>query len=81
MLLSLLVLLLLVLFLALRQFGRHLGRYGSTSEVMRSALRLLEQQENQQNLLRKALDEGEASGESSLSLKDVAAMRKAKLHV
>jgi antitoxin ParD1/3/4 len=57
------------------------GRYGSTSEVMRSALRLLEQQENQQNLLRKALDEGEASGESSLSLKDVAAMRKAKLHV
>lgn len=57
------------------------GRYGSTSEIMRSALRLLEQQENQQNLLRKALDEGEASGENSLSLKDVAAMRKAKLNV
>ncbi|MDF4588396.1 type II toxin-antitoxin system ParD family antitoxin [Vibrio parahaemolyticus] len=57
------------------------GRYGSTSEVMRSALRLLEQQENQQDLLRKALDEGEASGEGSLSLKEVAARRKAKLHV
>jgi antitoxin ParD1/3/4 len=57
------------------------GRYGSTSEVMRSALRLLEQQENQQDLLRKALDEGEASGECSLSLKELAAKRKAKLHV
>ncbi|HCH5920069.1 TPA: type II toxin-antitoxin system ParD family antitoxin [Vibrio parahaemolyticus] len=53
------------------------GRYGSTSEVMRSALRLLEQQD----LLRKALDEGEASGECSLSLKDIAAKRKARLHV
>ena len=57
------------------------GRYGSTSEVMRSALRLLEQQENQQDLLRKALDEGEASGECSLSLKEVAERRKARLHV
>ena len=57
------------------------GRYGSTSEVMRSALRLLEQQENQQDLLRKALIEGDRSGESSLSLKDIAAKRKAKLHV
>ncbi|WP_437340112.1 type II toxin-antitoxin system ParD family antitoxin [Vibrio parahaemolyticus] len=53
------------------------GRYCSTSEVMRSALRLLEQQD----LLRKALDEGEASGECSLSLKDIAAKRKARLHV
>jgi len=57
------------------------GRYGSTSEVMRSALRLLEQQENQQDLLRKALDEGEASGECSLSLKEEAERRKARLHV
>lgn len=57
------------------------GRYGSTSEVMRSALRLLEQQENQLDLLRRAIDEGEASGESTLSLKDIAAQRKAKLNV
>lgn len=57
------------------------GRYGSTSEVMRSALRLLEQQENQLDLLRRAIDEGDASGESTLSLKDIAAQRKAKLNV
>ncbi|MGF1708883.1 antitoxin [Enterovibrio norvegicus] len=57
------------------------GRYGSTSEVVRSALRLLEQQENQLELLRNAVLEGEESGESELSLKDIAALRKAKLHV
>ncbi len=57
------------------------GRYGSTSEVMRSALRLLEQQENQLDQLRRAIDEGDASGESTLSLKDIAAQRKAKLNV
>ncbi|USH04483.1 type II toxin-antitoxin system ParD family antitoxin [Grimontia kaedaensis] len=57
------------------------GRYGSTSEVVRSALRLLEQQENQLELLRNAVIEGEESGESSLSLKEIAAQRKAKLNV
>lgn len=57
------------------------GRYGSTSEVMRSALRLLEQQENQQDLLRKAIDEGDASGECSLSLKEIALRRKAQMNV
>lgn len=57
------------------------GRYGSTSEVMRSALRLLEQQESQQDMLRRAIDEGDFSGESALSLKDIAAIRKAKLNV
>lgn len=57
------------------------GRYGSTSEVVRSALRLLEQQENQLELLRNAVLEGEESGESSLSLKEIAAQRKAKLNV
>ncbi|STO98972.1 type II toxin-antitoxin system ParD family antitoxin [Grimontia hollisae] len=57
------------------------GRYGSTSEVVRSALRLLEQQENQLELLRKAVLEGEESGESALSLKEIAAQRKARLNV
>lgn len=57
------------------------GRYGSTSEVMRSALRLLEQKENQLDLLRRAIDEGDASGESSLSLKEIAAQRKSRLNV
>lgn len=48
------------------------GRYGSTSEVVRSALRLLEQQEKQTIALKKAIAAGEESGESSLSLLEVA---------
>ena len=54
------------------------GRYGSTSEVMRSALRLLEQQENQTAALKQAIEAGENSGESTLSLKDIAAQVKQK---
>jgi len=57
------------------------GRYGSTSEVMRSALRLLEQEENQLDLLRRAVEEGEKSGVSSLSLKEIATKKKAMLRV
>ena len=38
------------------------GKYNSTSEVIRSALRLLEIEENKTSQLRKALDEGENSG-------------------
>jgi antitoxin ParD1/3/4 len=57
------------------------GRYGSTSEVVRSALRLLEQQENQLTALRNAIDAGDKSGESDLSLRDIAARVKQQHHV
>lgn len=57
------------------------GRYGSTSEVVRSALRLLEQQENQLTALRSAIEAGERSGESDLSLADIANQVKKKHRV
>jgi antitoxin ParD1/3/4 len=38
------------------------GRYDSASDVVRAALRLLEDQESRLAVLRAALDEGEASG-------------------
>lgn len=38
------------------------GRYGSASEVIRSALRLLETQETKINTLRQLLIDGEESG-------------------
>ncbi|MFZ4835238.1 type II toxin-antitoxin system ParD family antitoxin [Rouxiella sp. Mn2063] len=54
------------------------GRFASASEVMRSALRLLEQQEMNDEATRQAVIAGLGSDESSLSLRDIAAQRKLK---
>lgn len=54
------------------------GRYGSTSEVVRTALRLLERQESQMTALRNAIQAGEQSGVSSLNLRDIALQIKQK---
>jgi antitoxin ParD1/3/4 len=45
------------------------GRFGSTSEAIRAGLRLLEERETKLSLLRRALVEGEESGEAAYSLK------------
>lgn len=57
------------------------GRYGSTSEVVRSALRLLERQEKQNIALKMAIEAGEKSGECSLSIYDIATKVKQKHNV
>jgi antitoxin ParD1/3/4 len=56
------------------------GRYGS-SEVMRSALRLLEQKEYHTETLRRALESGERSGESESTLHEIAARKKREHNV
>jgi putative addiction module antidote protein, CC2985 family len=57
------------------------GRYGTTDEVVDSALRLLERQEQQTSVLKVAIEEGEKSGECGLSLHDIAASVKQKHNV
>jgi antitoxin ParD1/3/4 len=57
------------------------GRYGSASEVMRSALRLLERQENEDVALRSAIEEGERTEKGNTTLRDIAAQIKQKRHV
>lgn len=57
------------------------GRYGSTSEVVRSALRLLERQEKQMVALRQAVLAGEQSGASDLTLSQIAAQVKQKHNI
>jgi antitoxin ParD1/3/4 len=57
------------------------GRYGSTSEVVRSALRLLEKEEKEIKALRAAIDAGDRSGEVNLSLHDIALRVKQKHNV
>ena len=47
------------------------GRYGSTSEVVCSALRLLKHHESQVTALRNTVEAGERSGESNQSLNQV----------
>ena len=56
------------------------GRYGS-SEVMRSALRLLEQKKYHTETLRRALESGERSGESESTLHEIAARKKREHNV
>ncbi|OOH90276.1 antitoxin [Pasteurellaceae bacterium 15-036681] len=57
------------------------GRYGSTSEVVRSALRLLEEKEQQLLQLRKMVNEGLESGESSATVQDIMARVRKDLNV
>ena len=47
------------------------GRFGSASETIRAGLRLLEERETKQYLLRQALIKGEESGTADYSLQSL----------
>lgn len=55
------------------------GRYGSASEAVRAAMRLLEQEETKLEALRQAIIEGEESGDSSLTHRQIIDQAKAEL--
>jgi antitoxin ParD1/3/4 len=56
------------------------GRYGSASEAVRAALRLLEEEESKYQYLTNALADGENSGESSRTLDDIVESAKSKFY-
>jgi len=49
------------------------GKYGSKSEILRNALRLLESHEEKLELLRKSLREGEDSGMMAYDVAEICA--------
>jgi antitoxin ParD1/3/4 len=55
------------------------GRFESKSEAVRAAMRLLEEHEQKVDALRIAIKEGEQSGESERTLREIA--REAKLEL
>ncbi|GAC19639.1 type II toxin-antitoxin system ParD family antitoxin [Paraglaciecola arctica] len=56
------------------------GRYGSASEAIQAALRLLEQEESKIQMLQNALTQGEESGESTKAFSDIVKMAKTEFH-
>lgn len=56
------------------------GRYGSVSEAVRAALRLLEQEEAKYEALMDALEDGEASGESGVPFDEIVRQAKKEFH-
>lgn len=56
------------------------GRYGSASEAIRAALRLLEQEESKYASLLNGLIEGEESGESTSTFDELVGQAKAQIH-